>query len=268
MNQFNHVLRWLVRVLFALAILNMTGCDRANSIEKNSPVIGSYVISGVREAASEFQLGANGHFKYLMDYGGLAESVTGTWHHDDKQVTLVADGKAPAGWGGTTVHLRREGKDLYLKFNDDEVLYRQIKGNEPEVSTNKKSNSSFRYEEAKVDIVGYNYTDKEIGAFEVNGDGGGTMRLSSPTDGGGAPYCCFRYDTQRPYPYQVEVTWAASASDEKRTLVMATLPQPETDNLQYLEVHFYPDGHVELKLTNEYGPPRLKLSHHDDEWRR
>ena len=39
-------------------------------------------------------------------------------------------------------------------------------------------------------IYGYNYTDTEIGSFEVNGQGGGNIEVSIPTAGGGKSTCC------------------------------------------------------------------------------
>jgi|GEM_PF-3220034 len=262
MNTFCLTLRALVRVLLALTLFNIAGCNSATGIDKNSTVPGDYTISGVREAVSELHLKRDGHFVYTLAYGGLDETGTGAWRADDKEVTLIVSGKVPSGWEGATTKLRREGKDLLLKINGNETLYRQ-KEVDRDSDFARKALSRKEYEEAKVDIVGYNYTDKYIGVFQVNGDFGSILRLSSPDSGGGNPNCCFRYMIHRPYPYQVEVTWAESDSDEKRTHFMATIPQPETTDLKYLEVHFYPDGHVELKLTNRYGPPRLKLTHHD-----
>lgn len=262
MNQFHSALRALIRVFLALMLFNISGCDSATGIDKNSTVPGVYTLSGVSEAVSELHLKQDGHFVYALSYGGLDETSTGTWRHDDKEVSLTVSGTVPAGWEGPITRLRRDGKDLYLKFNGEESLYRQIKVDK-DFELARKALSSKEYEEAKVDIVGYNYTDHEIGAFEVNGNYGGHLRLSSPDSGGGSAYCCFRYMIHRPYPYQVKVTWAESSSDEKRTRVMATMLQPEMGDLKYLEVHFYPDGHVELKLTNRDGPPRLKLTDHD-----
>jgi len=262
MNTFHRALRALVRVLLALTLFNIAGCNSATGIDKNSTVSGDYTISGVREAVSELHLKKDGHFVYTLAYGGLDETGTGTWRADDKEVTLIVSGKVPSGWQGATTKLRREGKDLLLKIYGKETLYRQ-KEADRDSDFARKALSSKKYEEAKVDIVGYNYTDKFIGAFEVNGNSGGTLLLSGPDESGGGPYCCFKYMIHESYPYQVEVTWAESSSDKKRTHFMAKIPQPETTDLEYLEVHFYPDGHVELKLTNDYGPPRLKLTHHD-----
>jgi hypothetical protein len=39
-------------------------------------------------------------------------------------------------------------------------------------------------------IVGYNYTERYIDSFHVNGQGGGNLYVSGPTAGGGSSACC------------------------------------------------------------------------------
>jgi hypothetical protein len=84
-----------------------------------------------------------------------------------------------------------------------------------ELSGSEGISSSFNplKKDVKVDIVGYNYTDQYMQSFSVNGHDGGHIFLSSPTSGGGGPFCCFSYTEGRSFPYEVKVEWANSAKD-------------------------------------------------------
>lgn len=60
-------------------------------------------------------------------------------------------------------------------------------------------------------LVGYNYTDRYIDTFSVDGQGGSNLFVSSPTSGGGGSVCCATY-----WPglkdYKVKVRWQSGAS--------------------------------------------------------
>lgn len=133
-------------------------------------------------------------------------------------------------------------------------------------------------------IQGYNYTDTFINSFTVNGAGGGNIFVSSPTTGGGKSVCCYSFNRQIPRPIQLKIRWAAAYCmerkansytfgprfvDERRTLWKeALVPLLEVSTpAMALEVHFYPDGHVEAAVTPGYSPPRLKLPITADEQR-
>ncbi len=133
-------------------------------------------------------------------------------------------------------------------------------------------------------IQGYNYTDTFIDSFTVNGAGGGNIFVSSPTTGGGKSTCCHSFDPNAARPVQLRIRWAAAYCmehkanpyafgprfvDERKTLwkeALVPLSAVSTPAMA-LEVHFYPDGHVEAAVTPGYSPPRLKLPITADEQR-
>jgi hypothetical protein len=133
-------------------------------------------------------------------------------------------------------------------------------------------------------IQGYNYTDTFIDSFTVNGAGGGNIFVSSPRTGGGKSTCCYSFDPNAPRPTQLKIRWAATYCmehkanpyafgprfvDERKTLwkeALVPLSEASTPAMA-LEVHFYPDGHVEAAVTPGYSPPRLKLPITADEQR-
>lgn len=125
-------------------------------------------------------------------------------------------------------------------------------------------------------IQGYNYTDQYIDSFTVNGVGGGNVFVSDSGSGGGGSVCCYAFDSQRTLPISIKVKWAASYClerktnpypfgerffDERKTLWKEAEVEIKDVSLpaKALEVHFYPDGHVEAAVTPGYSPPRLKL---------
>jgi Protein of unknown function (DUF3304) len=104
---------------------------------------------------------------------------------------------------------------------------------------------------------GYNYTDTYIDSFEVDGAGGGNLVVSTATSPGGGHTCCARVSSGTPPTRPFVILWTR---DRKRWCELtAYLTQPVPIEPRYLEVHFYPDGHVELAATQEASPPRLKL---------
>ena len=106
-------------------------------------------------------------------------------------------------------------------------------------------------------IYGYNYTDTEIGSFEVNGQGGGNVQISTSTAGGGSGVCCVTLYTPFTQARPVKIKWSRDGDTwcEQEVLLGPPLPaKPE-----YSEVHFYRDGHIELAVTETDSPPRLRL---------
>jgi hypothetical protein len=111
--------------------------------------------------------------------------------------------------------------------------------------------------EHNLTIYGYNYTDTEIGSFEVNGQGGGNLPTSSPTAGGGSSVCCLTVFTPTVKPKTVKIKWTRDLDTWcEQEVVLAPFAEP---NPKYFEVHFYPDGHIELAITEDSSDPRLKL---------
>ena len=121
-------------------------------------------------------------------------------------------------------------------------------------------------------IVGYNYTDRAIADFSVNGAGGGSLELSMPTGGGGGIVCCVALSRHTKTPFWVDVEYRKDALESYpprkvvepagayiKTKVQITGEIPSDP--AYLEIHFYPDGHIEGAISGKDGPspPRLKL---------
>jgi hypothetical protein len=149
-------------------------------------------------------------------------------------------------------------------------------------------------------IYGYNYTDRYIDDFRVNGQGGGNLDLSTETAGGGKSACCVSWLEGSKLPKKIEVMWTASYcrlpqpglfiangvlyepgvpgtqpippgvkaepyTRREPILHVAELEfnGPVPKNPKYFEVHFYKDGHIELAMTEQSSWPRLKLPHGD-----
>jgi hypothetical protein len=108
-----------------------------------------------------------------------------------------------------------------------------------------------------LEINGFNYTDLYIDSFEVNGQGGGNLFVSSPTSGGGGGVCCVSFSPGTKLPVQLRIKWTR---DRKRWCEKdALLTGPVPANPRYLGVHFFPDGHIEAEITENDPEPRLRL---------
>ena len=108
-----------------------------------------------------------------------------------------------------------------------------------------------------VTLVGYNYTERPIYTFSVNGGGGSNIFVG----GGGAKMsCCTEITVGQP----VEIKWVYSATEKQYLAGLrkenysttVTVPPPTMPEADYLEVHFYPDHHVELALVKSPGDAR------------
>ncbi len=123
-------------------------------------------------------------------------------------------------------------------------------------------------------LAGYNYTNRYIDTFSVNGQGGGNLFISGPTSGGGGSICCVSY-VNGLKDWTVEVRWQSDACKYDSGMDQGVMKQRThsyfkevkvqvdpniPDRPQYFEVHFYPDGHVEAAVTEHASPPRLILS--------
>ena len=108
-----------------------------------------------------------------------------------------------------------------------------------------------------VTLVGYNYTERPIYTFSVNGGGGSNIFVG----GGGAKMsCCTEITVGQP----VEIKWVYSATEKQYLAGLrkenysttVIVPPPTVPEAEYLEVHFYPDHHVELALVKSPGDAR------------
>jgi hypothetical protein len=123
-------------------------------------------------------------------------------------------------------------------------------------------------------IQGYNYTDDYIDSFTVNGQGGGNLFVSGPYSGGGKSVCCVSYRPGTPLPIKLKVRWVGAycmefeTSKYGRTNAYRKGLWREAEALavdlshgkpRALEVHIFPDGHVEAAITEGESDPRVIL---------
>lgn len=138
------------------------------------------------------------------------------------------------------------------------------------VSTNMPTQQG---EVVNLNMLAYNYTDNYIDSYQVDGIGGGNVFVSSLTSGGGGGTCCVRWIVGQSLPVTVHIrgqsseciytervdgenfNHAKSFYSEKDV----ELTVPPSGNPQFFETHFYRDGHIEVAITDDYTPPRLKL---------
>jgi hypothetical protein len=119
-------------------------------------------------------------------------------------------------------------------------------------------------------ITGYNYTDRYIDGFSVNGQGGSNVLLSDDSDGGGKTACCivWRPGTQLPVSMFVEWTYGYEKDFDTGQLlheaethrVEVELKGPVPEKPTIFAVHFYPDNTVQVEVAEDYPKPRLKRS--------
>ncbi len=123
-------------------------------------------------------------------------------------------------------------------------------------------------------LTGYNYTNRYIDTFSVNGQGGGNLFVSSPTSGGGGTTCCVSHVAGM-REKTVTVRWQSGGckyhtksriSDEIYDNIHSFFKETEvkvdglnTANPKVFEVHFYPDGSVKAAITEQASRPRLAL---------
>jgi hypothetical protein len=107
-------------------------------------------------------------------------------------------------------------------------------------------------------IYGYNYTDLYIDSFSINGQGGGDLAVSNHGAGGGRHVCCVGLNPRSKPPIPVTIKWRRDNSTiwcEQEVMLEGPIP-PDP---HYFEVHFHPDGHVEVAVTKHASLPRLEM---------
>ncbi len=141
----------------------------------------------------------------------------------------------------------------------------------PSAESTKELNEKF----ILLGLVGYNYTDRHISAYSINGAGGGHINLSSPTSGGSGVACCARVSKKTLEPILIKVRWQVdgckTVESNPRTGASAeikhffykeaeiTIPPTAIERQRYFETHFYPDGSVQVNLTQRASEPRIIL---------
>ena len=111
-----------------------------------------------------------------------------------------------------------------------------------------------------VTLAGYDYTDRPIGWYSVDGAGGGNM-FAGFLGGGGKWACCA--DVTVGKPVHIEWTFHTTRAQYDAGMRMedheltVTVPKPEGSvPPKYLEVHFYSKDHIELRLVPFPGDAR------------
>jgi hypothetical protein len=123
-------------------------------------------------------------------------------------------------------------------------------------------------------IVGYNYTDRYIDSFSVNGRGGGNLDISKEGLGGGSAVCCVSWTEGSKLPLKVTVKWVAAycmrritnSANETRDwresvwhIADIEFKGPVPESPRNFEVHFYPDGGIDVAITEKGSQNRLNL---------
>jgi hypothetical protein len=106
---------------------------------------------------------------------------------------------------------------------------------------------------------GYNYTDLYIDSFEVDGAGGGNLAVSTSTSPGGGHTCCTALVSGLPEGTEFVIKWTRDIYEKRWCEQIVKLTKPIPVEPRYLEVHFYPDGKIEIEATQRASSPRLKL---------
>lgn len=124
-------------------------------------------------------------------------------------------------------------------------------------------------------LVAYNYTDRHISEYSVDGASGGYVRLSSPTGGGSGTACCVKIQRNYRDRMTVRVRWQVDGctylikdsrtgkADKARYLYYkeaeVEVLRKDDGNPEYIETHFYPDGSVKVQLTENMSLPFFVL---------
>lgn len=114
-----------------------------------------------------------------------------------------------------------------------------------------------RIEPVGLVVYGYNYTDLYIDNFSVAGIGGANIVVSSTDSEGGGGTCCLRWFPGVTLPLPVKVVWTRDGKRSCEKEVMITGPVPA--HPQYVVVHFFQDGRIEVELTEKPPGPKLRL---------
>jgi hypothetical protein len=116
-------------------------------------------------------------------------------------------------------------------------------------------------------ITGYNYTNRYIDRFSVNGQGGGNVLLSEDDAGGGKTSCCIVLRSDQELPVKVYVEWTygerwnhikgIKLQDAKSYSAEVFLEGPTPKDPTIFAVHFYPDNTVQVEVAADYPKPRI-----------
>lgn len=124
-------------------------------------------------------------------------------------------------------------------------------------------------------LVGFNYTDRYINNYSINGAGGGNVQISLSDSGGSGQTCCVKVWKKHIEPFYVLVRWQVDgckyvvrdpktgATEEVKHFYYkeaeVAVQDIAKDNAGFIETHFYPDGSVKVLLTEAESDPLLLL---------
>jgi len=91
------------------------------------------------------------------------------------------------------------------------------------------------------ELVGYNHTDKTIGAFYVNGQWGGNI---TPGSGGGKFVCCVELPEKWVPGYSVLVAWEDHEGRMNKREIL--VPEYDAKTLSDFNVHFLRSGEIKV----------------------
>ncbi len=108
-------------------------------------------------------------------------------------------------------------------------------------------------------LQGFNHTERGISEFRVNGQWGGNISPKEPGDqyGGGGSFSCGNTIGGRTatikwsFPLQTreQLNKGIEVPPETHEVTLP-MPEAESNHSRYFQVHFFPDNHVELKLSD------------------
>lgn len=99
-----------------------------------------------------------------------------------------------------------------------------------------------------LDVVGYNHTDRDIGFFTVNGQGGAYI---GKHEGGGGSMCCVSIPSTYSPGMTVTVRWAGEQIGKTQVRVVKVPPYAPDDG-GHFAVHFLRNGDVLVFVTMYY----------------
>ncbi|MFP3478451.1 MULTISPECIES: DUF3304 domain-containing protein [Burkholderia] len=109
-------------------------------------------------------------------------------------------------------------------------------------------------------VIGYNYTDRSIALFTIDGFGAGGSNAHE-SGGGGGTVCCMSVPRNRK-TWHIKIVYELTREQYKKDLpndVYETdIPVPSLPNRHdgYIEFHFLPDRKIEAKWVDYPTDPR------------
>ncbi|WP_027797871.1 DUF3304 domain-containing protein [Paraburkholderia acidipaludis] len=110
-------------------------------------------------------------------------------------------------------------------------------------------------------VTGYNYTDRNIAAFDVDGFGGGDS--AAHQSGGGGGFACCLDIPKRAKTLHIKVVLDLTQEQDEKNLPPETyetdIPVPELPNKHdgYIELHFLPGRKIEAKWVEFPTTPNI-----------